>query len=38
MPSRLDSSRRFRGAHRLYLRNGFRLVEQLDNEWEDDVF
>jgi GNAT superfamily N-acetyltransferase len=34
----LDSSRRFVVAHRLYQRNGFRLVESLDNDWEDDVY
>jgi GNAT superfamily N-acetyltransferase len=34
----LDSSRRFARAHRLYERNGFVLVERLDNDWEDDVF
>ncbi len=34
----LDSSRRFKKAHRLYLRNGFVLVESLHNDWEDDVF
>jgi len=34
----LDSSRRFTRAHRLYQRNGFVLVESLDNEWEDDVY
>jgi GNAT superfamily N-acetyltransferase len=34
----LDSSRRFAGAHRLYRRNGFVLLERLDNEWEDDVY
>jgi len=34
----LDSSRRFALAHRLYLRNGFVLVEHVDNEWEDDVY
>ncbi len=34
----LDSSRRFKKAHRLYLRNGFALIESLDNDWEDDVF
>jgi hypothetical protein len=34
----LDSSRRFTRAHRLYERNGFVLVESLDNDWEDDVF
>jgi GNAT superfamily N-acetyltransferase len=34
----LDSSRRFYRAHALYRRNGFTLVEHLDNEWEDDVY
>jgi len=34
----LDSSRRFKKAHRLYLRNGFVLIASLDNDWEDDVF
>jgi GNAT superfamily N-acetyltransferase len=34
----LDSSRRFARAHRLYVRNGFVLVQSLDNDWEDDVF
>jgi GNAT superfamily N-acetyltransferase len=34
----LDSSRRFARAHRLYERNGFVLVEQVDNEWEDSVY
>ncbi len=34
----LDSSRRFAKAHRLYVRNGFVLIESLDNDWEDDVF
>lgn len=34
----LDSSRRFAKAHRLYERNGFILLEQLDNEWEDNVY
>lgn len=34
----LDSSRRFARAHRLYERNGFRLVERLDNDWEDNVY
>ena len=34
----LDSSRRFAKAHRLYVRNGFVLLESLDNDWEDDVF
>ena len=34
----LDSSRRFGRAHRLYQRNGFVLLESLDNEWEDDVY
>jgi GNAT superfamily N-acetyltransferase len=34
----LDSSRRFTQAHRLYRRNGFVLVEHVDNAWEDDVY
>jgi GNAT superfamily N-acetyltransferase len=34
----LDSSRRFERAHRLYQKNGFVLVEQLDNAWEDSVY
>jgi GNAT superfamily N-acetyltransferase len=34
----LDSSRRFARAHRLYERNGFVLLESLDNDWEDDVY
>ena len=34
----LDSSRRFGSAHRLYERNGFSLVERLDNDWEDNVY
>ena len=34
----LDSSRRFAKAHRLYERNGFVLLERLDNDWEDNVY
>jgi GNAT superfamily N-acetyltransferase len=34
----IDSSRRFVRAHALYARNGFTLVEQLKNEWEDNVY
>ena len=34
----LHSSRRFKKAHRLYQRNGFVLLERLDNDWEDDVY
>jgi GNAT superfamily N-acetyltransferase len=34
----LDSSRRFAKAHALYERNGFVLLEQLDNDWEDNVY
>lgn len=34
----LDSSRRFQGAHRLYARNGYALVERIDNDWEDNVY
>jgi putative acetyltransferase len=34
----LDSSRRFKEARRLYERNGFVLVEELSNDWEDNVY
>jgi putative acetyltransferase len=34
----LDSSRRFTKAHRLYERNGFVLLERLENDWEDNVY
>ena len=34
----VESSRRFGRAHRLYERNGFTLVEQLQNDWEDNVY
>jgi GNAT superfamily N-acetyltransferase len=34
----LDSSRRFAKARRLYGRNGFVLLEELDNDWEDNVY
>jgi hypothetical protein len=34
----LDSSRRFTQARRLFERNGFVLVEELDNDWEDNVY
>jgi putative acetyltransferase len=34
----LDSSRRFTAARRLYERNGFVLLEELDNDWEDNVY
>lgn len=34
----LDSSRRFAKAHRLYARNGFVLLAELDNDWEDNVY
>ncbi len=34
----LDSSRRFVEARRLYERNGFVLVEELDNDWCDNVY
>jgi len=34
----LDSSRRFAKAHALYARNGFVLLEQIDNDWEDNVY
>ena len=34
----LDSSRRFTQARKLYERNGFALLEELDNDWEDNVY
>lgn len=34
----LDSSRRFTRARKLYERNGFVLVEEVDNAWEDNVY
>ena len=34
----LDSSRRFGKAHRLYERNGFTLIERVDNDWEDNLY
>ena len=34
----LDSSRRFAQAHRLYRRNGFTLIAELKNDWEDNVY
>jgi len=34
----LDSSRRFTEARRLYERNGFTLIEELDNDWCDNVY
>jgi putative acetyltransferase len=34
----LDSSRRFTAARRLYDKNGFVLLESLENDWEDNVY
>lgn len=34
----LDSSRRFVEARRLYERSGFVLLEELDNDWCDNVY
>ncbi|MEO7094859.1 MAG: GNAT family N-acetyltransferase [Polyangiales bacterium] len=34
----LDSSRRFSQARRLYERNGFVLLDELENDWEDNVY
>lgn len=34
----LDSSRRFTRARKLYERNGFVLLEEVDNAWEDNVY
>lgn len=35
---RLYSSRRFGRAETLYLQNGFRLDESINNPWEDNVY
>ena len=34
----LDSSNRFTKARRLYERNGFMLLEAVDNDWQDAIF
>lgn len=34
----LDSSRAFTAARKLYEKNGFVLLEELDNEWSDNVY
>ena len=34
----LDSSRKFAEARKLYERSGFVLVEELDNDWCDNVY
>jgi putative acetyltransferase len=34
----LDSSRRFTRARKLYERNGFVLLEEVDNAWEDNGY
>jgi putative acetyltransferase len=34
----LDSSRRFAKAYKLYARNGFVLLEEIENDWEDNVY
>jgi putative acetyltransferase len=34
----LDSSRKFTAARKLYEKNGFVLVEELDNDWCDNVY
>ncbi len=34
----LDSSRRFTAARRLYEKNGFVFLEELANEWEDNLY
>lgn len=34
----LDSSRKFVEARRLYEKNGFVLLEELDNDWCDNVY
>jgi len=34
----LESSRRFTKARRVYERNGFVLLEELQNAWDDNVY
>jgi ribosomal protein S18 acetylase RimI-like enzyme len=34
----LDSSRKFTAARKLYEKNGFVLLEELDNDWQDNVY
>ncbi len=34
----LESSRRFEDAQRFYRRNGYRFIEALDNDWEDNIY
>jgi ribosomal protein S18 acetylase RimI-like enzyme len=34
----LESSRRFTAARRLYEANGFVLLEELHNDWEDNLY
>jgi putative acetyltransferase len=34
----LDSSRKFTAARRLYERNGFVLLEEIENDWCDNVY
>ena len=34
----LDSSRKFTAARRLYEKNGFALLDELANEWCDNVY
>ncbi len=34
----LESSRRFKSAEKLYKKKGYRLLEAIDNEWEDNFY
>lgn len=34
----LESSRRFEDAQRFYRRNGYRFIQALDNDWEDNLY
>jgi putative acetyltransferase len=34
----IDSSRRFVKAHAIYKQNGFVLLRELDNDWEDSEY
>jgi len=34
----LESSRKFKSAAKLYHKKGFVLIEELDNDWEDNLY
>ena len=33
----LETSRRQQAARKVYLRNGWEVLESIDNAWEDDL-